>query len=96
MFGSQPLSYLNDASVLKLCLLDDFRILIGLKYADSKKISLVSLFTLDSTPPITPAIHIGFFASFIIKSSDDNLISLLSSVINLVSFFVLDTTTFFP
>ena len=85
MFGSQPLSYLNDASVFKLWRFADFLIDTGLKYADSKNIFLVLLLTPESIPPNTPAIHIGSFSLQIIKSSFDNFLSTSSRVVNDVS-----------
>ena len=61
MLGSQPLSYLKEASVLRLCLFADFLIEMGLKYADSRKTLVVCSVTPDFKPPKTPAIHMGSF-----------------------------------
>ena len=57
--GSQPLSYLNDASVWRVCTLDVLRIEPGSKYALSRNTSTVLSETPESSPPNTPAMHIG-------------------------------------
>ena len=59
MFGSVPLSYLNEASVLRPCFEAVLRIETGLKYATSKKTFFVVGFTPEFSPPKTPAMAIG-------------------------------------
>ena len=84
MLGSQPLLHLNDALVFSECLFEDFLILsLDQKYADSRKISFVSLVTPDFKPPKIPAIHIGSELLFIIKSCLERIRSTPSKVVNL-------------
>ena len=96
IFGSIPLSNLKDASVLSAWRLADFLMLTGLKYALSKKILVVFSVTPESAPPKTPAIHIGFSALQIIKSSSCNSRSIPSKVVNFVPFSKVFTIILLP
>ena len=96
MLGSQPLSYLKEASVLRLCLFADFLIEMGLKYADSRKTLVVCSVTPDFKPPKTPAIHMGSFELQIIKSSEDKALSFSSRVIKVEPSFAFLTIILFP
>ena len=96
IFGSTPRSNLNEASVLNPCLFAVFLILIGSKYADSRKILVVCSLIPEFNPPKTPAIHIGFLVSQIIRSSSLRVRSIPSSVINFSFFCAVRTISFLP
>ena len=96
IFGSIPLSKRKDASVFNPCRFAVLRILTGLKYALSKKMLSVTSVTPLSIPPNTPAIHIGFSISQIIRSSSCSSRSRPSNVVNLVPFLTVLTTTLSP
>ena len=81
-FGSRPRSKRKEASVLNPKRRAVRRIHVGLKQADSRKISVVDAVTPESSPPNTPPIHIGFSASQIIRSSAVSVRSMPSSVVN--------------
>lgn len=67
----------------------------GLKYALSKNMVFVSFETPLSLPPKTPAIHIGWlFPSLIIISEPFKVLSIPSSVVNLVPASFTPTFTF--
>ena len=80
--GSTPRSKRKDESVFNPWRRAVLRTHVGLKQADSKKISVVSLVTPDFKPPNTPAIHIDSFSLHIIKSLEVNVRSTSSSVTN--------------
>ena len=84
VFGSIPRSKRKDASVLSPCRFAVFLTLTGLKYALSKNMLVVVSVTPLSIPPKTPAMHMGFSASHIIKSSLSSSLSKPSRVVNLV------------
>ena len=73
VFGFTVLSKRNEASVFNACLLAVLRTETGLKKAASKNIDVVVSETPESTPPNTPAIHIGSWSLQIIKSLVFNL-----------------------
>ena len=54
---------------------------VGLKYALSRNMSVVCSVTPEFRPPNTPAMHIGFTASQIIRSASLSLRSTPSSVV---------------
>ena len=64
------------------CRRADLRIEVGLKYALSRNMDVVLSVTPEFIPPNTPAIHIGFSASHIIRSASESLRSMPSSVTN--------------
>ena len=69
---------------------------VGLKYALSINTSLVSAVTPESRPPNTPAIHIGFSASQIMRSRSLSERSTPSRVVNFVPLGHVRTTIFSP
>src|SRR5690606_27523624 len=94
--GYVPRSKRNDESVFKPCFFEVLRIDDGKKQALSKKISVVSMLVPESNPPNTPAIHIGFSASQIIRLLASKVLSTPSSVMNFSPSFAFLTTTFLP
>ena len=93
---STPFSKRVAASVLKPWYTDVLRICTFSNQALSKKIRLVVALTPLCKPPKTPAIHIGFSISQIIKSSADNFRSFSSNVVNKLFGAHFFTTTFLP
>ncbi|MPN00549.1 hypothetical protein SDC9_147745 [bioreactor metagenome] len=94
--GSAPLSKRNEASVLRLWRFELFLTETGLKKALSINTFVVEAVTPDSSPPKTPAIHIGFVALQIIRSSALRTRSAWSSVTNFSPSNALLTTTLPP
>ena len=93
---STPFSKRVAASVLNPWCTDVLRIWTFSNQALSKKILLVDALTPLCKPPKTPAIHIGFSISQIIKSSAVNFLSFSSNEVNKLLGAHFFTTTFFP
>ena len=93
--GSSPFSNLLLASLLSI-LFDVFLTFTESNIADSIITFLVVSSTSVSNPPITPAKPIAFVPSVITISSFDNVLSVLSSVVNFSPFSAILTTILFP
>ena len=93
--GSSPFSNLLLASLLKI-LFDVFLTFTESNIADSIITFLVVSSTSVSNPPITPAKPIVFVPSVITISSFDNVLSVLSSVVNFSPFSAILTTILLP
>ena len=93
--GSSPFSNLLLASLLSI-LFDVFLTFTESNIADSIITFLVVSSTSVSNPPITPAKPIAFVPSVITTSSFDNVLSVLSSVVNFSPFSAILTTILLP
>src|SRR5690606_40262548 len=96
MLGSVPRSKRNEASVFKPWRFEVLRTETASKSADSRKMLVVVSLTPEYDPPKTPAIHIGFSASAITKSSADSFLSTASKLTKGSFSFAYRTTTWLP